>query len=169
MTTTLRERITARLDAQQAELITVQEAAVLVQRSRTTIRAAIQSGHLPASIRRNPCGTVRAVHLRRRDVISWSRALGPRRDVRFQKPASGALGSYLRGLREARGWSQRDLTVAAGVSASQRVSEWERGVKGPSTCWLVRRVATALECSDRERLRLYDLAAEYGHRVEVQE
>ena len=47
-------------------------------------------------------------------------------------PYSTAFGEYLRKVREAAGYSQSELAQALGMSSPQMVSNWERGICGPS-------------------------------------
>lgn len=48
-----------------------------------------------------------------------------------------ALGSYVRGLRECKGWSREQLAQQLGVS-SRQVTNWESGINVPGTVHLVR-------------------------------
>ena len=56
------------------------------------------------------------------------------------------LGAVIRALRRRRGWRQRDLATAAGVS-QQLISNIERGLNGDVSTDRLRRIAVELEAS----------------------
>jgi len=65
---------------------------------------------------------------KRGKAIEWSR---------FDKATLAQLGTRVRELREARGWSQNDLGEAASVDRSH-VSDIERGLANPTVHVLIR-------------------------------
>lgn len=74
------------------------------------------------------------------------------------------LGSWIRAQRDARGWTQKEMSIAAGVD-SGTISRWERGVSRPELAQL-QRLCGALSVELSEALDLYgdgDSEDEEGH------
>jgi transcriptional regulator with XRE-family HTH domain len=73
-------------------------------------------------------------------------------DARFESAASAAVGARVRALREAMGFSLRDLAERSGVSAPM-LSQVERGETSP-TLAVAEKIAAGLELTLSQLLRL---------------
>jgi excisionase family DNA binding protein len=155
----LHERRVAELPSPAVEL-TLTEACRYAHLGKTTLCKAIVAGELPAFTHgRRQNGYAYAYRIRQDDLARWVRDRPKDTGRHSLKPAAPGFGAYLRGLREARGLTQVQVSQMTGFK-QRSMSVWETGRHHIQDVRVIGQLARAMELSPYERLQLFDLAAE---------